>query len=240
MKNTLIHQQPLRRTFSAAVFAAALLTSASAIAGEIKFGQEPLAVEADGKLTAEGRKATVEALDNVPGEDLWVAHVWAKLDNGAAGPLYFEFFQEVAGQNSVVLRHEVGDYGGEKQISVEIELPGRIGFNKERTYTVKAVQVNAKGKDLELARGKIKLIKSGKAPPKAAEDEEDAAEQDEADSLGDEGDEGDTKPAAPTSEAPPPVEPKKGCSVDLDAQDGWSGALILLGIGGLGLRRRRT
>jgi len=239
MKNTSIRQQ-LRRSLSAAVFAAALLTSASAVAGEIKFGQEPLATEADGKLTAEGRKAAIEALDNVPGEDLWVAHIWAKLDNGAAGPLYFEFFQEVAGQNSVVLRHEVPDYGGEKQITVEVELPGRIGFNKERTYTVKAVQVNAKGKDLELARGKIKLIKSGKAPPKSKDDEEDKAAQDEADSLGDDEDE-DTKPAAPTAEAPPPVEPKKkGCTVDLDGHDGWSGALILLGIGGLALRRRRA
>ena len=231
----------LRPILTSVAFVTVALTSQAVLAGEIKVGQEPLAVDKDGKLSADGRKAAVEQLDEIPGEDTWVAHIWASLDNRAPGPLYFEFFQEVAGQNSVVLRHEVADYDGGKYWSGEIELPGRIGFNKERTYTIKAVQVNAKGKDIELAKGKIKLIKSGKAPPKQEEDDEDdRAAQDEADSLGGDDDEGDAKPAAGGSEAPPPVEPtKKGCTVDVADHDAWSGALILLGIGGLALRRRR-
>ena len=228
-----------RHLLSASAFVGAALFSQAVLAGEIKIGQQPLAVDDTGKLTADGKKAAVDQLDEVPGEDTWVAHIWAALDNRAPGPLYFEFFQEVNGEQSVVLRHEVADYDGGKFWSGEVELPGRIGFNKDRTYTIKAVQVNAKGKDIELARGKIKLIKSGKAPPKEEDDEEDKEAQDEADSLGGDDDEGGA-PKPPPTEAPPPLEPaKKGCTVDIDASDPWNGALVLLGIGGLALRRRR-
>ncbi|MEZ4452902.1 MAG: hypothetical protein R3B09_25815 [Nannocystaceae bacterium] len=230
----------LRRLLVGVALAAPLLASSAAFAGEIKVGQQALATDDKGNLTADGRKAAVTELDNVPGEDLWVAHVWAKIDNGGEGPLYFEFYQDIGGQASLVSRTEYpGEYGGEKFVSAELELPGKLGFNKNREYTIKALQVSAKGKDLELAKGKVKLIKSGKEPPKEETDEEEAeSAQDEADSLGGE-DEPETDKPATNTEAPPPVEPKKkGCSIDTEDY-GWSGALVLLGIGGIAASRRR-
>ena len=233
-------RRPLHRLITDAAFAAPMLTSVIAYAGEIKFGAQELAVDDKGVITAEGKKAAVSELDNIPGEDAWQAFVWAKLDNAGEGPLYFEFYQEINGQNSLVFRHEENGFDGAKYFSGEIELQGRIGFNKDRTYTVRAIQVSAKGKDLELAKGKIKLIKSGKEPPPEEKDDEDdeLADQDEHDSLG--GDEEEPSTPPPT-EAPPPVEPKKkGCSIDSDAFGGFNGALVLFGIaGGLLYRRRR-
>lgn len=238
------HTSILPRLLIGAALAAPLLVSATALAGEIKIGQQPLATDDKGNLTADGKKAAVSELDNVPGEDIWVAHVWAKIDNGGAGPLYFEFYQDIGGQSSLVQRTEYdGEYNGEKFVSAELELPGRLGFNKNREYTIKALQVSAKGKDLELAKGKIKLIKSGKEPPKEEKDEEEEdelAEQDAADSLGGEEEPEGDKPTGGNTEAPPPVEPKKkGCSIDGEGLGGWSGALILLGLGGLATTRRR-
>lgn len=242
MRDTLMRRS-LHSMLLTTAFAAPMLTSVVAYAGEIKFGQQELAVDDKGNLSADGKKSATDTLDNIPGEDAWQAYIWARLDHGAEGPLYFEFSQDIGGQTSLVHRHEESSYDGGKYISLEVELMGRIGFNKDRTYNVRAVQVSAKGKDIELAKGKVKLIKSGKEPPPDEDDDEkdEKDEQDEIDSLG--GGEEEDPPATdtPPTEAPPPVEPaKKGCSIDADDYNGFNGALILFGLaGGLLVRRRR-
>ncbi|MCY1067589.1 MYXO-CTERM sorting domain-containing protein [Nannocystis sp. RBIL2] len=227
-------------------FALAALSSAAAYAGEVKVGATPIEIDGTGKITAKGKSAVVDTLDEVPGEDRWIAYVHAKLENPAPGPLYIEFFQELDGNKSSVWRHDENDFAGDKWFYGELELDGRKGFNKNRTYDIKVTQVNAKGKELTLASGKIKLIKSGKKPEAAKEDEtkedEAAAEQDAHDSLGGDGDGGggSSTPAPDSaSEGPPPVEKKKGCSVDADG-NAWNGAMVLLALGaGFILRRRR-
>lgn len=235
-----------RRWSLPTALAMAILCSTAATvawAGEIKIGASALEVDDKGNLSAAGRKNIVDTLDEVPGEDVWKAYVWTKLDNAAAGPLYFEFYQNLNGENSMVWRYDAGEIPGGKYWSGEIELEGGKGFNKDRTYDMKAVQVSAKGKDLTLATGKIKLIKSGKKPEKAADDEGDddkvPEDQDAHDSLaGGDDDKGDAD-AGNSGEAPPPVEPKakKGCSIDTDG-GAWNGALLLV-VAGLGLATRR-
>ncbi len=247
MRYTHNKTQPRRILLPGFVATAVLLTAGIAHAGEIKFGQDkPLETTDKGALTAAGKKAAVKELDNVPGEDAWQAFVWAQIDRGAEGPLYIEFWQEVNGSPSIVHRHEESGYGGDKYISAEFDLEGNIGFNKDRTYTVKAVQVSAKGKDLVLAKGKIKLIKSGREPEDESGDggedsEEDVSDQDVADSLAGpdevEGDNGDDPKPEPDEQAPPEVKPKKGCSVQV-SDNGWSGPMVLL-LAAAGLVRRR-
>ncbi|WP_434421355.1 MYXO-CTERM sorting domain-containing protein [Nannocystis pusilla] len=230
-------------------FALAALSSAAAYAGEVKVGATPIEIDGSGKITAQGKSAVVDTLDEVPGEDRWIAYIHAKLENPAPGPLYIEFFQNLDGNKSSVWRHDENDFAGDKWFYGEIELDGRKGFNKNRTYDIKVTQVNAKGKELTLATGKIKLIKSGKKPEAPKEDEtkedEAAAEQDAHDSLGggdgnDGAGDGSSTPSPDSaSEGPPPVEKKKGCSVDADG-NAWNGAMVLLALGaGFILRRRR-
>lgn len=241
--NNRMRSQLLRRwIFPTALAVAALGSSTVAWAGEIKIGATKLEMDDKGNLTSAGRKAAVDTLDEEPGEDLWKAFFWAKLDNAAQGPLYFEFYQNLNGTDSQVWRYDAGEYPGGKYFSFEIELEGGKGFNKDRTYEVKAVQVSPKGKDLTLATGKIKLIKSGKKPEKKeGEEGEDKVpeDQDAHDSLA-----GGEDPAGDGNgdkEAPPATEPKtkKGCTIDSDSS-AWNGALLLLGLGlGLATRRRR-
>lgn len=226
----------LRRLTLSTAFALAALCSTVALAGEVKVGTGPIQLDDKGKITS--KDVLVDTLDEIPGEDVWKAFVYAKLDNPAPGPLYVEFYQDLDGNKTLVWRHEEPDFQGDKYINVELDLEGGKGFNKNRTYDIKVTQVSAKGKDLTLATGKIKLIKSGKKPPKDPNEEEEAdPDQDAHDSLaGDEPDTGDEKP----KEAPPPVEPKakKGCSIDSDSST-WNGALFLLVLGaGLATRRR--
>lgn len=245
--NMRLRIQPHRRWMFSTAVALATLCSTTAWAGELKVGAAPLEVDDKGNLTAEGRKAAVDTLDEVPGEDTWQAHIWAKLDNAAAGPLYLEFYQNLSGTDSLVWRHDAGEYAGGKFYSGEVELAGGRGFNKDRVYEVKAVQVSAKGKDLTLASGKVKLIKSGKKPAKTEGDEEDGdkvpEDQDAHDSLADDDKtSGDAPKPAATEEAPPAVEPKakKGCAIDSDSST-WNGALLLLVLGaGFAARRRRA
>lgn len=243
--NIRMRSQLLRRCiFPTAIAAVVLGGSTVAWAGEIKFGTSQLEADDKGNLTAAGRKAAVETFDEEPGEDMWKVFVWAKLDNPAQGPLYLEFYQNIGGQDSQVWRYDAGEFAGGKYFSSEIELEGGKGFNKDRTYEVKAVQVSPKGKDLTLATGKLKLIKSGKKPEKKAGDEGDEdkvpEDQDAHDSLA-----GGEEPAGDADnsdkEAPPPVEPKakKGCTIDSDGT-AWNGALLLLALGlGFATRRRR-
>ncbi len=239
------------RVLPTILFICTAFASSAAFAGDIKVGQDKeLATTEKGNLTGEGRSAAVTELDNVPGEDLWVCYLWAQVDRGAEGPLYIEFFQTVNGQESIVHRHEEANYDGGKYISIPIELEGNLGFNKERTYTIKIVQANAKGKDIVLGKSKIKLIKSGRKPAEPEDDgggseEEEVSEQDKADSLAgpDEEEQTEAPDAEPESggeEAPPPVEPKKGCSVAGDSPTGFSGPLVLLlAAAGLGFGRRK-
>lgn len=235
-------RRSLHRMLLVSAFALPLTASSIASAGEIKFGQEMLDVDDKGALSADGKKKTVTELDNVPGEDAWLAFTWAKIDKGAEGPLYVEFFQDLNGEQQLVWRYEESGYDGSKYVSMEIELQGRLGFNKDRTYDVRVVQVNAKGKDIVLSKSKIKLIKSGKEPPpdEDEEDEGDEGDEDETDEFDTYGDSEEPPEEEAPSEAPPPVEPsKKGCSIDSDAF-GFNGAMALFGLaGGLLYRRRR-
>lgn len=244
--NMRLRIQPHRRWMFSTAVALAALCSTTAWAGELKVGTAPLDVDDKGNITAAGRKAAVDTLDEVPGEDTWQAHIWAKLDGAAAGPMYFEFYQNLNGTDSLVWRHDAGEYAGGKYYSGEVELAGGRGFNKDRVYEIKAVQVSAKGKDLTLASGKVKLIKSGKKPEKTEGDEEGEdkvpEDQDAHDSLADDDKSSGDAPKPSTEEAPPAVEPKakKGCAIDSDSST-WNGALLLLVIGaGFAARRRRA
>lgn len=244
--NSTSRKNLLRRLTLSSAFALAALSSTVAYAGEVKVGASPIEFDEAGKITAKGKSAVVDTLDEEPGEDLWKAYVHAKLDNPAPGPLYVEFFQELDGNKTSVWRHDENDFSGDKFVYLELELDGRRGFNKNRTYDIKVTQLSAKGKELVLASGKIKLIKSGKQPAKPKEDESEddvPADQDAHDSLGGgDGGEGDgdgSNAGDGSKEGPPAVEKKKGCSVDADG-NGWNGALVLLSLGaGFILRRRR-
>ena len=245
MTNSSRMQTHRRWLLPTAVAMATLCSTAASVAwaGEIKFGTSKLEVDDKGNLTTEGRKASVDTVDEVPGEDRWEVHLWAKLENAAEGPLYFQFYQNLNGTTSEVWRYDEQNFPGGKFFSADIDLEGGRGFNKDRTYDVKAMQVSPKGKDLILATGKVKLIKSGKKPEKSADDEKEdeiPPDQDAYDSLaGGEEPEGDEDKGA--AEAPPAVEPKakKGCTIDSDGS-AWNGALLLLALGfGLATRRRR-
>lgn len=243
--NMRLRIQPHRRWMFSTAVALAALSSTTAWAGELKVGTAPLEVDDKGNITAAGRKAAVDTLDEVPGEDTWLAHVWAKLDGAAPGPMYLEFYQNLNGTDSLVWRYDAGEYAGGKYFSGEVEMPGGRGFNKDRVYEIKAVQVSAKGKDLTLASGKVKLIKTGKKPAKTEDDgEEKDPDQDAHDSLADDDKSSGDAPKGSESggEAPPPVEPKakKGCAIDSDSST-WNGALLLLVVGaGFAARRRRA
>lgn len=239
----------LRRLTLSSAFALAALSSTAAYAGEVKIGATPIEIDEAGKITAKGKSAIVDTLDEIPGEDVWKAYFHAKLDNPAPGPLYIEFFQDLDGTKSQVWRHDENGFNGDKYVYLELELEGRRGFNKNRTYDIKVTQVSPKGKELTLATGKIKLIKSGKKPEAAPDDEggddeeRTPEEQDIHDSLaGGDGNDGGgdgSNAGSAGNEGPPPVEKKKGCSVDSD-DAGWNGAMVLLALGaGFILRRRR-
>jgi MYXO-CTERM domain-containing protein len=215
----------------------------SAHAGEVRFGAAPLEIDDAGKLTESGKGAAVKQLPSVPGEELWVLHVWAQLDKGAPGPLYVEFFDKLpgSGKRYRAYQHEQGDYDGGKYVSLEIELKGDVGFNKGHTYTVELSQVDSKGKNLILATGQLELVytEGKKDDDEEGEDEDDGEDQSEAqdaiDSFagGEEGEGGD--------QAPPPVTApgkKKGCSVDPGV--GAAPGVLVLMLLGAGLRRRRS
>ena len=78
----------------------------------------------------------------------------AKLDKGAPGPLYVEFYGSMPGSGKrykVAWFHEHRTYEGEKYVSLEMELEGNNGFNRGKSYAVELVQVNDKGR----AGGKV-------------------------------------------------------------------------------------
>lgn len=222
------------------------LMATPALAGDLKYGEGvgSLEVDDDGKFTG---GSTVKKLDKLPGEDAWDLSLWASLDGGRAeGPLYVEFWQKVQGEESKVFHHEMDDYDGRRYILVNILLEGNVGFNKDRTYKVRVVQVNSRGKDVVLATGSLELVNTGREPEPEGdgeggegdgEEERESMSQDELDTLA-----GPDEPAKPDgpSEAPPPVDPgKKGCSVGGEYDAGING-LMILALAGLGFRRRRN
>ncbi len=223
-----------------------LFVANSALAGDLKYGEgvDAFEVGEDGKLTGDSEKNSLKKLDKIPGEDAWDLSLWASLDSGRAeGPLYIEFWQRVSGQDAIVHRHEIPDYDGSRYVLENILLEGNIGFNKDRTYTVKVLQVNSRGKDVVLAKGSLELINTGRQPEEEpeeegddeGEEEVDSAAQDALDSLA--GPDEVMKDQSAESEAPPPAEPsKKGCAVDPEA--GFSGLAILM-LAGLAFGRRR-
>jgi MYXO-CTERM domain-containing protein len=233
------------RILAGFVLIVSFLVTSAAQASEVKFAAQPLATDDSGKLTAAGRKSATAEIPSVPGDDLWNLHVWAQIDKGGPGPLYVEFFGKLPdGKKYLAHRHEHPEYGGEKYVTMEIELDGNLGFNKGKTYAVELTQVSAAGKNLKLASGSITLAETeGKAAAEEADSGEDGeteqeavdtADQDALDTLvgGEEGQASD--------QGPPPVEPgsKKGCSVDPETY-GVSGVLVLFVLG-LGAGRRRA
>lgn len=238
--------RPLNSLLMGAAFLFTFFLATSAFAGELKFGKDTLEVDDNGKITSAGRKAAIGELANIPGEDAWMLHVWAKIDKGASGPLYLEFFDTWQGKTITVHRHENSAYGGEKYVSMGFEITGNQGFNKDHTYTVKAVQVSEKGKDIVLASGKIKLIKvaapegEGGGDEEGGDEEDELSEQDKLDSFAD-----DDEAAAGGDEesTPPPIEDspakKKGCSIDPEGGAGFSGLLVMFAAGMFLGRRRR-
>ena len=224
------------------ILGAAMLAPAAAWAGEVKFGNDALATDDDGKLTSEASAATTTTLKSEPGEELWVLNLWAKIDKGAPGPLYVEFEgKQPGGKTFTAYRYEHAAYDGEKYVSLSIELDGNsASFNKGRTYTVRVLQGAAKAgrKDIVLATSQLTLEYT--EPPEEAEGEsedvDDTAAQDALDTLdGPDEDVGDTAP----EEGPPAVDPaasKKGCSIG--ATDlGFPGLAALFALGFV--RRRR-
>lgn len=236
------------RCFQVFAITAAIYSVASvAYAGELKFGEGMSALETDdkGKLTEAGKGTIIKELDKVPGEDAWDLKVWAKLDHNNPGPLYLEFFQTINGNQSIVWRYEDGEYNGEKYYTMSMLLEGNNGFNKDREYYVKAIQVNDKGKDVKMAEGKIKLINTGRQPEEGGDgdgdSEEDVSEQDALDSFASGDDEEEAPPEEPeTTEAPPETEAsKKGCSVTGTQGLAWNGLIVLAMLGGVAMRRRK-
>ncbi|PRQ01318.1 hypothetical protein ENSA5_26890 [Enhygromyxa salina] len=233
------------------------LTPSEALAGpqsdEIWFGTGADSLETDdkGKLTAEGEASRTSEVDRIPSEEDWELKLHARMGkHAAAGPVYVEFYQTVQGNEYIVYRHEDADYSGSRLYTSVITLEANIGFNKDREYRVQIVQNNGK-RDLILAKGKVKLIDTGREVEGADEEEEGADE--EAEGEDDEGedeyededeDEGAAEDADGGEQGPPEItetpDTKKGCSVTAGgATDiGATGLGILLLAGALRTRRK--
>lgn len=230
---------------SALALGLTLLVSSAAHAGEIKTGTAALAVDGDGKLTDAGRQAAKDEIPSQPGEEVWIVHLWAKLDKGAPGGLNIEFYGEQP-DGKPYLAYSIAEegYDGGKYLSVELELEGSKGFNKNKSYTIAITQQDDKGRDFKLATGKVKLgwtpapkEPAGEGGGEGDEPEADSAAQDALDTLSGGGEGGGEGGA---EGGPPPVEPtKKGCAIDSDA-GGTLGLLVLLALGATTPWRRRS
>ena len=205
-------------------------------AGEAKVGAEPLDTDGSGKLTKAGQAAAVSEIEAQPGDDLWVLHLWAKIDNGAEGPLYIEIGKNRDGRRLVSKRESIDDYAADKYVSATVELERADGFKPDQLIEVAFVQ-NVGGKDAIKAKVDVTLKASSAPPPKAEEPEEEEPE-DEDEAEAEDEDEEATPAPEPTPAAPPPVESgdKKGCTVTGHAPTPGA-ALLLLGL--VALRRRR-
>jgi len=234
------HHSWVRPLTFAVVVASAALVAPAALAGEVKFGVEPLETNDAGAITKAGRAAATNEIKSVPGEEIWPLHVWAKIDKGAPGPLYVEFYGTIPGSKKRyrAWAYEHSSYDGETYVSLSFELKGNVGFNRDRSYGVEVTQLDDKGKNLELASGKISLVYVEGEPedddePEDEDEDDELSAQDELDSLG--GNEGGGSDEAPP--AVPPPSTKKGCSID-PGMGAAPGVLVLLLLGA-GVARRR-
>ena len=211
----------VRSLFLVATMSTTFFVATSASAGELKLSSAPLEVDDDGKITKAGRAAATKELLSAPGEHVWSVSLWAKIDRGAEGPLYVEFLRENSGGKLMAYRYDYDDYGGEKYLSLDIELSSDLGFRPDDKLIVEVVQIATNDKRLKHASSKLKLVENpDKGAPAAAEQsdaddesaEPDASAQDELDGFGDD-EETSAPPPPPT--APPPIEPqaKPGCAI---------------------------
>lgn len=239
----------LRRGTAAIALGLCLSVSSIALAGEIKVGTAALAVDGEGKITDEGRKAAKDEIPSVPGEEVWIVHIWAKLDKPAPGGLNIEFHGQLPDGKSYLTYSEAEErFDGGKYLSMELELEGSKGFNKNKSYDIVITQLDEKGKQFKLATGKVKLAwtPAPKETPAAdggkeeggddGEEPEDSAAQDALDTISGGGDGGGGDGGGATG-GPPPVD-KKGCSIDANA-GGALGVLVLFALGASGTIRRR-
>ena len=235
------------RTAALTVGLGILIASGSAWAGEVKFSAETLETDDNGNLTKDARAGAKGKVESVaPDEELWQLSVWAKIDKGAQGPLYVEFYREHAGKKLMAYSHEEPDYDGGKYWSMNIELARDMGFRFDDVLSVEVLQIGGNDKKKILAKGKLTLAKSTKQPAPVGggggggggsddvdegEGEEEVDEQDARDSLAgpeEEEEEEEAEPDAP-AEGPPPVdsESKKGCRVDSSGGLPWALAVLL-------------
>jgi hypothetical protein len=220
------------RIIVVATLVVAFGVSTPAWAGEILVGVEPLEVDDDGKITKAGRSAAVESVEALPGDTGWVLHLWGKIDRGAVGPLYIEFYRDHDGRTLTAHREEHDAYGGDKFVSYTVELPQGRGFRAGETVELAFVQALAKG-DVKHAKTKVELTRSSQPAPEPME----SAEPDEPDEALEDDVADDASPPAPEPAIePPPVEPagKKGCTMGATSP----GALALLLLAAV--RRRRA
>ena len=220
---------------AAALGGVLLLGSGAAWAGELKIGAEPHELDDKGKLTKDARaKAVTELESSVPGDELWSLFLWAKIDNGADGPLYLEFYREYQGKTLMAHRMEYDGYGGERYITMDVEIGRSEGFRTGETITIAFVQ-NMGAKDVKKAKATVKLLASSKKPeppPSGDDDGGDGPVEGETDALA-----GEDEPDPPDADPePPPIEPtkKKGCTIGTAVPPLW----LLLGIIGMARGRR--
>ena len=130
-----------RRVVRISLLSAALSLGAVGLAhaGPILVGEgmDALAVDDDGKITAEGKKTAIKELDKIPGEDAWDFTLYTELSGKAAeGPMYIEFYNKIQGNMTLVYRHEDSGYDGAKKYRTNFLLEGNSGFNKDRVTRV--------------------------------------------------------------------------------------------------------
>ena len=244
------HRAPLHGSiFSRLVLVSSLVAVGTfampAWAGDIEVGSEPLETDDQGRLTAESKQATVEEVENVPGENAWEIHLWANLDRGAPGPLYVQFWDKYQGKDiKVPWAYEDSSYDGGEFATLDFTIEDNVGFNKDHTYRIKIVQFD-QGKEILLAQGaKVKLLytrEEAEAPASGSKEAgtseaSEASAQDIADSFGG------TKESADDGNADGPPEvgspaQKRGCTVNPEPWLGIS-SLAMMMLLGAGLSRR--
>ncbi|MCA9719914.1 MAG: hypothetical protein KC468_34925, partial [Myxococcales bacterium] len=149
---------PLRRLALALAFTTATLTSAVALAGDVKFGADTLEVDDAGALTEAGASAAISELRQTAGDNSWDLHVWVKFDKKTPQtPIYIEFHEMVDDKPQLVWRNEDQTFQGGTTAALTMRLEGVGGFKADTSYEVK-VLIAPKGKDKLVAKGELKLL----------------------------------------------------------------------------------
>jgi hypothetical protein len=198
------------RIIVVAAFVVTLAGVTPAWAGELLVGAEPLEVGDDGNITKAGRSAAVTKLEALPGNSAWVLHLWAKVDNGAVGPMYVEFYRHHEGRRLTAYRDEIADYAGGKFVSHTVEIPRTRGFRAGETIELVFTQSLVGKGDVKYVKAKIELEKSSQPDPEPEPEPE--PEDEPEDDLEEEAS---TVPEPEPAPEPPPIEPasKKGCTL---------------------------